>query len=168
MTLDEILAAVRAAETVVIVGGPGSGKSYLAHLADPERRRTRCTDDLTGVLEWSEVSAEVARWIDEPGPWIIEGVATARALRKWLRASTSPAGLIVLMAKPYIDRGKGQAAMAKGVATVWREIAPELLARGARVLKHDGTPHANTTAAQADSANAGAASRAGATASARG
>lgn len=35
-------------------------------------------------LEWSECSLWVAQhWLELPGPWVIEGVAVPRALRKW-------------------------------------------------------------------------------------
>ena len=44
-------------------------------------------DDLIDTHEWSAASAEVARWLDDEGPWIIEGVAMSRALRKWRRSS---------------------------------------------------------------------------------
>ncbi len=135
MTPDKLRDEIGAAERVVIVGGPSTGKSTLAHrLTAPER--VRCTDELVGVLEWSEASAEVARWFDEPGPYVIEGVATARALRKWLRAHPTERleVTVVLLNKPFAQRAKGQDAMAKGVATVWNEIAPEVLQRGARVI----------------------------------
>lgn len=159
MTLEEVLAVLRAnpGRAVVIVGGPSSGKSHLAHRLDPDGTRTRCTDELVGVLEWSEASAEVARWLDEPGDWVIEGVATARALRKWLRSSERRAGIVVLMAQTFGELSKGQAAMAKGVATVWKEIALALLIRGAEVLKCDGVPSAK--AADAGVAGASSSSR---------
>jgi hypothetical protein len=44
------------------------------------------TDDLI-ALGWSEASAAVIPWISRPGPWIIEGVAVPRALRKWFAAN---------------------------------------------------------------------------------
>jgi hypothetical protein len=167
VTFDEVLEAITRHGRVVLVGGPETGKSLLAHRADPEQRRTRCTDELVGVLEWSEASAEVATWFDEPGPWIIEGVATARALRKWLRAHPDQRfdAVIVLMSKPFGERSKGQVAMAKGVVTVWNEIGPLLVQRGALVLKHDGTPQGNATAAPAAPAHEGAAASGGAPAS---
>lgn len=135
MTPDELLEEIGAADRVVIVGGPRTGKSTLAHrLASPER--VRCTDELVGVLEWSEASAEVARWFDEPGPYVIEGVATARALRKWLAAHPGAAldAVVVLTGRPFAELSKGQAAMNKGVATVWNEIAVDVLKRGIRVI----------------------------------
>ena len=65
-----------------------------------------------------------------------EGVATARALRKWLTQHPGERFevTVVLLNRAMADRAKGQDAMAKGVATVWNEIAPEVLKRGARVI----------------------------------
>jgi len=141
VTPEQLVNEVEAAQCIVIVGGPSTGKSTLAHRLKPSER-VRCTDELVGVLEWSEASAEVARWLDEPGPWVIEGVATARALRKWLLANPGKPlpCTVVLMARPLVELSKGQAAMGKGVATVWNEIAPDVLARGARVVRNDGPP----------------------------
>lgn len=135
MTPEELIAEIGAAERVIIVGGPSMGKSTLAHRLTTHER-VRCTDELVGVLEWSEVSAEVALWIAEPGRWVVEGVATARALRKWLAATpdTQLDVVVVLMGKPLVELSKGQAAMGKGVATVWNEIAIDVLRRGARVI----------------------------------
>ncbi len=135
MTPAELLEEIGGADRIVIVGGPSTGKSTLAHrLTAPER--VRCTDELVGVLEWSEASAEVARWFDEPGPYVIEGVATARALRKWLAAhpDASLDAVIVLTGRPFAELSKGQAAMSKGVATVWNEIVVDVLKRGIRVI----------------------------------
>ena len=91
-------------ERVLIVGGPGVGKTTLAN---EERERLglghfMCTDtrkqaDRTGRLhpkalyapasldgQWSELSQWVAdTWLNVRGPWVIEGVAVVRALRKW-------------------------------------------------------------------------------------
>jgi hypothetical protein len=136
MTLKELLEEIGEGRRIVIVGGPKTGKSTLAHHPRHFAAEVRSTDELVGVLEWSEVSAEVATWFDEPGPWIIEGVATARALRKWLAThAEAPLDIVVvLMGKPFVELSKGQAAMGKGVATVWNEIVIDVAKRGARVI----------------------------------
>lgn len=135
MNAAELLEEIGDAPRVLIVGGPGTGKSTLAHRIGPAER-VRSTDELVGVLEWSEVSVEVALWLCEPGPWVIEGVATARALRKWLAASPGTAldVVVVLTGQPFVELTKGQAAMNKGVSTVWNEIVIDVLKRGARVI----------------------------------
>lgn len=123
---------VPGAMRVVIVGGPRCGKTTLAAtLGLP----TRHTDDVIG-LGWSEASAEVATWLDAPGPWCIEGVAAARALRKWLAAheSGAPCDEIRLLWVPLVERTDGQERMALGIETVWCEISDELIARGVAVV----------------------------------
>lgn len=85
----------------------------------------RHTDDLIGKLDWSAASAEVATWLDEPGPWVIEGVSVSRALRKWRAAHSDeppPVDRIVRMIVPVMDLTGGQASMAKGEQSVWGEI----------------------------------------------
>jgi hypothetical protein len=82
------------------------------------------------------MSQTVSDWFDVPGRWVVEGVATVRAIRKWLAAHPDepvPFAIIVLSA-PAQQRSAGQAAMAAGVTTIWNEIAPELEARGATVV----------------------------------
>lgn len=68
---------------------------------------------------------------------MVENVATARALRKWLLRHRAgiPADLVVYLDLPMVARSRGQRAMAKGVATVFAEIRPELERRGAVILE---------------------------------
>jgi hypothetical protein len=119
-----------------IFGGPRTGKTTLAaRLEGPavDAAPVRHTDDLIGHLPWSGVSQVIAdQWLTAPGPWIIEGVAVGRALRKWLRANPTgkPCDEVVLLWAPHAALTQGQASMAKGCAKVWREIEGELVARG--------------------------------------
>jgi len=131
----ESLRALRPSRTIV-AGGPRSGKSHLAaKLSDYYAIPVHGTDELLG-LGWSESSLAASHWLERPGPWICEGVAMPRALRKWLarHPKGSPADLVIWVNAPAERRNAGQEAMAKGCATVWSEILPELLARGARVI----------------------------------
>lgn len=136
MNQQELLDEIGDAPRVVIVGGPGTGKTTLAYKLDATGRNVRSTDELVGVLEWSELSAEVATWFTPDATWVIEGVATARALRKWLAQNPDAAldAVVVLTGRAFVELNKGQAAMHKGVATVWNEIAIDVLKRGARVI----------------------------------
>lgn len=121
---------------IVICGGPRTGKTTLARKLDEQCSHAPCgslrmTDDLIaefshmGVMAWSGCSQRAAEWLDVPGPWIIEGVAMSRALRKWREAHPGeppPVDRVIRLTAPYEPLSKGQAAMAKGEETVWREI----------------------------------------------
>ena len=117
---------------IVICGGPRTGKTTLAvHTAGDlfgcgvDGVRLRHTDDLIGTHDWSAASAEAMTWLDAPSPWIIEGVAMSRALRKWRDAHPGeppPVDKVIRLTTPHVTLTKGQAAMAKGEETVWQEI----------------------------------------------
>lgn len=120
---------------IIVLGGPRTGKTTWARARGRELGcLVRSTDSLIATHDWSQASTEVARWFDEPGPWIIEGVATARALRKWLAANPGKPfdALVVFFSSPFQVLLKGQDSMAKGVLTVWHEIEKDSLARGIR------------------------------------
>jgi hypothetical protein len=137
MTQDELLDEIGNPARVLFVGGPRTGKTTLAlELSQRHSRTVRCTDALLGTFDWSGCSAEAATWITADGEWIIEGAATARALRKWLDQNPGVAldATIVLTGQPFVELTKGQAAMNKGVSTVWNGIVIEVLKRGARVI----------------------------------
>ena len=113
---------------LAIVGWPRAGKTTLALARARELSCVaRHTDDLIGRLDWSAASEEVARWFDEPGPWLIEGVAVPRALRKWRLAHPGESPpvdtLIYLPRGRFCDLSPGQAAMGKGCDTVLAELA---------------------------------------------
>ena len=136
---------------IAIIGGPRTGKTTLAHkLADGAFIPIRHTDDLI-EMGWSEASAYAAKWFDEDGPWVIEGVAVGRALRKWLNANVShvfpgkdaykpsvetrvkPCDKLIVLTEPHMALGRGQETMAKGVFAVLDEIVPELISIGVEI-----------------------------------
>lgn len=118
---------------ICIAGGPRTGKTTLSTSLGVAR--VRHTDDLMH-LGWSEASAAAALWLDAPGPWIVEGVAAVRALRKWLAAHPEgkPCDVAYWLDEPVVPTSSGQRAMAKGCATVWDEIEAELRARGVEIV----------------------------------
>ncbi len=122
---------------VVIGGGPCTGKTQLSmHVASVLGVTARHTDDLIGHLDWSGASEEVSRWMAEPGPWVIEGVATVRALRKALTASpAAPCTILHWLSGPFEPLTKGQLSMTKGCDTVLAGIRPELEARGVLIVE---------------------------------
>lgn len=128
------------ARRIIILGGPRVGKTTLSQKLKDELSilTTRHSDDLKH-LDWSESSTEAAKWFSDSGDWICEGVQMARGLRKWLQAN--PEKLldvdIIWLTRPQAELLKGQEVMAKGVRTVFEEIQPELITRGAWVHKFE-------------------------------
>lgn len=126
-----------------ITGGPKTGKTTLAKemvRVEPVEHlvwgvNARSTDDLIH-LGWSEASQHVAdEWLTQPGPWIIEGVAVSRALRKWREAhpgEAPPVDRVIYLTETFKEPTAGQRAMAKGVETVHREIEGWLSEHGVR------------------------------------
>ncbi len=113
----------------VITGGPRTGKTTLAATYT---EHVEHTDALIDQCEWSEASERVAGWFDRPGPWVVEGVAAVRALRKWLANNPEgrPCDVVVWLDEPKVEITDGQDTMAKGCATIWSETEPGLVERG--------------------------------------
>lgn len=112
---------------VLIVGGPKTGKTTLAdQLSKSNGYPVTHTDDFI-EKGWSEASAHVAELLQKPGPWIIEGVAGTRALRKMLNQAAKPPDIhVIRLTEPHTARSTGQVTMAKGEQTVWAGIEDKL------------------------------------------
>lgn len=140
-----------------IIGGPGCGKSTLARA---EARRLGvspilCTDTLAqalgtgrpvsqdGVLfapakfdkDWSGLSRWVSEtWLSRQGPWVMEGVALARALRKWHERwpfEAPPVDRVIWCTEPMMELSDGQSTMLSGHDTIANGLLedwPELMA----------------------------------------
>lgn len=129
---------------ICITGGPRTGKTTLANrIADEYGDHTGVTvahtDDVMD-LGWSEASLEVSKWLDAPGPWIIEGVAVSRALRKWHASHPGerpPIDKLIVLSYPWENLTVGQHSMAMGIRTVTDEIMPWLRKHGVTV-EHRG------------------------------
>lgn len=111
---------------ILIAGGPGTGKSTLAAcLSQQLHYPIHSTDDTISTLEeWHLRVIEVAEnWMQQPAPWIIEGVLIPVALR-YLRDSgaAAPADLLIYQRQPYKQLTLDQQRMAKGVQSVYAEI----------------------------------------------
>lgn len=116
------------------------GRTYGMHATDcddwlPEDIRLRHTDDVM-QMGWSEASQHIAdHWLTQPGPWIIEGVAVSRALRKWRDqhpGERPPVDRVIYLTETFEEPTAGQRTMAKGVETVHREIEGWLAQHGVR------------------------------------
>ncbi len=121
---------------ICIVGGPQCGKTTRSYLLGLRAQDVRHTDDLIKTHEWSAQSEEVSRWFDEPGPWVIEGGAAVRALRKWLRANLTgtPCDEVHIMASPKVELTRDQESMLKGFFKIWRDVQDELVVRKVKLV----------------------------------
>jgi len=113
---------------IVICGGPRTGKTTMAaRMSLGATADVRHSDDLIATHDWSAASQHIAdEWLDDRhGPWIIEGVAMSRALRKWREAhpyDEVPVDRVIRLVTPLVALSKGQETMAKGEERVWSEI----------------------------------------------
>lgn len=121
---------------VVVVGGPRTGKTTLAmRMSATTGHKAMHTDSLIGEHDWSGASLLVSSWFDQPGPWIVEGVAAVRALRKWLAANPDgkPCDRVIVCQSPRVELTPGQSAMSRGHSTIWAEVEPLLRRRGVAI-----------------------------------
>jgi hypothetical protein len=142
---------IPAAASVCIIGGPKTGKStYSDELREKLFPGSPASlvihsDDFIDQFDWSGVSKHLSELMEsQPLPWIMEGVAVVRALRKWLVGAeaqglkgsmTRPCDVILVMNDPLTNLTSGQNSMRKSCDTVWWEIEARLQSRAVTVLK---------------------------------
>lgn len=143
----ETLTNEKRVKRLVITGVPKAGKTTIANVLGEFNGKSptvRHTDELIETHKWGDDSVEVAKWFDEPGIWIIEGVSAVRALRKWMRGDEKrglehhegkPCDAVLWLGDP-IEALEGRvASLAKGCHTVWRDIEQELIDRGVVIIE---------------------------------
>lgn len=101
---------------IAIVGGPKVGKTTLCRRVND--RPVFGTDSLMG-LPWSEAPHAIIDQCQGITRFVVEGVQTARALRKGLRVDC-----IVQLTKVHQELSQGQASMTKGIATIMASFDP--------------------------------------------
>ncbi len=116
---------------IVICGGPDAGKTTMAEEfgVSPIWH----TDDLMR-LDWHDQSWACYRWLcRQQGSFVIEGTTAVRAVRKWLKRHDTglPFDQIYWIERTLVKLSPGQERMRKGCRTIWDEIQPELIRRGA-------------------------------------
>lgn len=125
------LTAPKRVERIAITGWPKTGKTMLAL----KMGGGRSTDSVMH-LGWSEASLEVSKWFEEPDPGLIEGVAVARALRKYRTRfphKPPPIDKLIRLTRPHKDLTQEQIAMGKAIDKVLDEIMPWLQAAGVTI-----------------------------------
>lgn len=68
--------------------------------------------------------------------WIIEGTTVVRALRKWMDRmppNAKPADVVYWGEVPYVALDSNQTKFGAGIATIWKQINQQLVARGVEI-----------------------------------
>lgn len=105
---------------ILITGVVGGGKTTLSEqLGKQHECLVLHTDDLMGTYEWSSASQYIAdKWLTLPGPWIIEGVAVPRALRKYQEQNPHeppPCDRVIVLTETHKELNPRQEAMGRTV-----------------------------------------------------
>lgn len=99
---------------VAIAGPPKCGKTTLALLATD---RPVVHTDAFIDKGWAEQPAIIIDACRDLSRVLVEGIQVGRALRKGLKVDA-----VVWLDRPHAQLSEGQERMAKGVATVFREV----------------------------------------------
>jgi adenylate kinase family enzyme len=115
---------------ILLTGGPGTGKTTLAPLLSPSPLGIVFhTDDYIDPRDWHTCSEIVSHLLDEPGPWLIEGVKVPNALRKWRERNPGkrpPCDKVIWLQVPKVERSEGARRMGVSHDTILRELRPWL------------------------------------------
>lgn len=129
---------------IAICGGPRTGKSTFASklagelgiaLFSTGKKALVATDNFMHV-GWENVPRLVMERLCELDDWILEGTQATRVLRYWYKTDPDSLKLdrVYFFDRPWVVRNGGQNGMAKGVATIWRDVRPELIRRDVPIV----------------------------------
>jgi hypothetical protein len=124
---------------IAIAGVPRAGKSSFALQLERATGYPVVHADDFVALGWSEASDEVARRLYTPGPYILEGVAVTRGLRKALDIGPDrPCDRVHWFGDAREAHSRGQASMATADRKRFSEMRAELERRGVQVIDGAG------------------------------
>lgn len=135
------MSIVERARRLVIAGGPQSGKTTLA---DEYSRYLPIihADGMHMLKSWRFRVMVVHHYLRQPGPWLVEGVTVASALKIWLRENNGqkdsrlPCDEIIYLTRSYGSLTHGQRAVQRLVTSACQLILPKLEALGVKVEVH--------------------------------
>lgn len=121
---------------ILVIGVPRAGKSTLVDMLKAQLDiPVTHIDEWAKDMPWSFVSDRVAEKLESEGPWIMEGVAGVRGLRKWLlKNEGKPEFHIVWMNDPKVKLTAGQDNMRNGTKTIWAGVKQTLEVRGVNIF----------------------------------
>ena len=129
---------------ICVTGAVKAGKTFVANKLQQNDQGLPilCTDELIGKMDWSAESEEVAKWLDRPDSFILEGATVVRALRKWLASHPTgkPCDKVIYLRMPQVTIEKAQVSSSKAQMTIWSQITGELKHRGVEVVECDQYP----------------------------
>ena len=118
---------------ICITGGPGTGKTTLSKQYSVPVFHS---DDFV-KYGWDAQKTKTAALFNSPGPWVIEGVAVARALRHWLRISSKPpCDLLIVRKTVYRPISNQERNLLSGTETVIAGLIQPLRRLGV-AIKYD-------------------------------
>jgi hypothetical protein len=132
-------------QRICIIGGPHTGKTTLAaQLGGGDHGYALISADDHIGMEWSAASRHIADLMrDTEPPWLAEGVALVRAIRKRQRddKDPKPCDLVILLRQVWTPLTlDGQRSMAAGHKTIWGSIAWEVEKKAGIPVLRDPTP----------------------------
>jgi len=121
---------------IAIAGVPRAGKTWFALQIQKQTGYPVVHGDDFIPMGWSEASAEIARRLVSPGPYIVEGVVTIRGLRKALQFGPErPCDVLHWLGDPRETLRPAQSNMGAQDEKRLAEMEPELVRRGVQVLR---------------------------------